>query len=179
MTKHIAGIMLFTFIVGSSAVIAGLFYEAPLELRSFSSTDEYVSHKRKKRKRRCRSHKKRHATERGLVSVGIAEAVFDKNSGLLTASHTVEPSSLNERRGSLVYHFYVKDELGARHVKSERVWVPLESSNMVSAFEWLQNRHSTDNLFVASEYRDVRSFSRIAPKFEDSNATPVVIREIR
>ncbi len=177
MTKHIAGIMLFTFIVGTSAVIAGLFYETPREFKSFSVREDHRSYKRKKRKKRCRPHRGHYSEQRGLVSVGIAKAVFDATSGLLTASHTVEPSSYEKHRGTLVYHFYVKDEYGTRHVKSERVWGSLESSNLVSPSEWLQNRHSTENLYVASEYRRVNGTWRVAPKFEDSNAIKVLIKK--
>jgi hypothetical protein len=176
MTKHIAGLILFTFIVGTSAVVAGLFYEAPSKTRSFSIRKDYRSYKRKRRKRRCRKHRKPRIVERGLAGAELKQALFDQSTGLLTASHGSGTALNDGRRGTLVYHFYVKDEFGTRHIRSERVWGAFEGSKVISDFEWLSNRNSNENLYVASEYKDFRSFWKIAPKFDESNAVPVLIK---
>ncbi len=175
MTKHIAGLILFTFIVGTSAVITGLFYSTPDRMVAFSYSNERNSCS--KRKRRHRKPKRPRVFADKVFSTGLNQAVFDTSTGLLMVSHEVRAVPEDETRSMLVYHFYVKDEYGTRHVKSEKIWSGIESSSVLNGFQWLSNRNSKENLYIGSEYRDYRDKSwRIAPKFEDSNAVPVLIK---
>ncbi|MCB1025291.1 MAG: hypothetical protein KDB79_12920, partial [Acidobacteria bacterium] len=81
MTKHIAGIILFTFIVGTSAAIAGLFYVTPQKVRVFSSYDNYDHCKRKKRKKR---HRRPRFISESPANFMVTDAVLDKETGYLT-----------------------------------------------------------------------------------------------
>ncbi len=172
MTKHIAGIILFTFIVGTSAVIAGLLYSPEHKSRAFVFYNDDYSRCRKKKKRRRKPRRMRFV--RHDQNVAINQAVFDTTTNLFAVSHA-DQNDL--RRGRiLVYHFYVKDENGTRHVRSERVSNRAYAPNVVNDFIWLANRTSRENLYVAAEIKGKRSVWNIAPKFENSGAVPVLIK---
>ena len=180
MTKHIVGLVLFTFIIGTSAVIAGLFGDTPKNMNSFVIGDSHKVYKRKKRrKRRCRKRRERpHFFQKRLISTGITQAVFDANTGLLTTSHAVKAANRGAKRGYLVYHFYVKNEFGTKHVRSERVLRAFKSSNMMSGFRWLNNQRSKDNLYIISEYKRFRHGWREPLEFDESRAIPILIKGI-
>ncbi len=168
MTKHIAGLILFTFIVGTSAAVAGLFYAAPEKVRVFRSSNEYDHCKRKKRKKR---HRKPRIAPVTAANFMVTDAVLERNTGYLTTYQYVKGvESLPERR-AFVYHFFVKDELGTNYLRSEKVWTGLESPRLVSSFDWLSNIDPEDNLYIMS------GFSMRAPEFDPSLAVPVLIKD--
>lgn len=172
MTKHIAGIMLFTFIVGTSATIAGLVYVAPQKVTQFSSYDNNDYCKRKKKRR----HRHRKPQKPGMEDVGpanfmVTDAVLDKTTGYLTTYHYVKNVESLPEGKAFVYHFFVKDESGTQYLKSERVWTGLGSPRLVSSFDWLSNIDRDENLYVMS------GFTMNPPEFDSSLAVPVLIKD--
>jgi len=152
MTKHIVGLVLFTFIVGTSAGIAGLFGEPSKQGNSFSLRENFRVFKRKRKKRRCRKRRRPRFLKRRLVSTGITKAVFDEESGLLLTKHSLRRSSNSKERKTLVYHFYVKDEFGTHYARSKRISGAFSSSITVNGIEWLVNRRPKNDLYIMSEY---------------------------
>ena len=172
MTKHIAGLILFTLIVGTSVVIADLFYETPRTVKSFTVRGDYRSYQKKHRK-----HRRPRVFRNRLVSTGLTLAVFDTNTGRLTTLHDAEVAAYSRNRRILVYHFYLQDEFGARHVRSERIWRTHKLPEVTTMLRWLEGRHSKENLYVISEYRNHRHTINNAPKFDPSKAVPVLIKD--
>lgn len=177
MTKHIAGFILFSLIVGTSAVVASLIGDAPDKMRSFTIRDDYAFYKRKKRRRRCRRRRKPREYRAKIVSHEITGAVFNRDTGLLTTSHTLRKLPYGEKRAKLVYHFYVSDEFETRHLRSQEVWgIALDSPTIVKNFEWLNRIDSKENVYVIAEYRGFRD-SKSVPEFDEVKAVRVLIRE--
>ena len=178
MTKHIAGLILFTFIIGTSAVIAGLFDYGSDRSRSITVRENYRTYKRKKRKRRCRKHRKPRIVESRVVSVKLTQAVYDKSTGLLATAHAF--SNDNYRRGTnavVYYHFYTNGEAGPQYLRTERIRGAYGSSNMETEFGWLADRDSNETIYIIPGYSPNHRSSIVAPRFELSNAVPVLIKE--
>lgn len=179
MTKHIAGLILFTFIIGTSAAIAGLFDYGSDRSRSFTVRESYRTYKRKKRrKRRCRKHRKPHVFERQSVSVKLTQAVFDRSTGLLATAHAF--GNKGYRRGPdavVYYHFYTNGETGPQYLRTERIRGAFGSSSMESEFSWLADLSSDETIYIIPGYSPNSRSSIVAPRFELSNAVPVLIKE--
>ncbi|MEZ5347023.1 MAG: hypothetical protein R2681_15855 [Pyrinomonadaceae bacterium] len=172
MTKHIAGILLFSFIVGISAVVAGLFYVAPQKTNYFSSySDGEYCKRKKKRRHRHRKPRKPRLENVGPANFMVTDAVFDKNTGYLTTYHYVKDVQSLPERKAFVYHFFVKDEAGTQYLRSERVWTGLGSPRLVSSFDWLSELDKSQNVYVMS------GFSMSEPEFNSSLAVPVLIKD--
>lgn len=74
MIKHIVGIVLFTFIVGTSAAIACLFGVVTERTNSVSEHKSYRVYKDKKRKKRCRKKRKRRRHHEETVVFGHSDS---------------------------------------------------------------------------------------------------------
>ena len=173
MTKHIAGIILFTFIVGTSAVVAGLFYEAPAKVRSYSYGYEPWHCKKKKRKKRRRHRRPRFVAM--APSSNIVSAVYDKQSGVFEA--TLSSRVFDSRTRSLAnvaYLFFVKDENGASFVGSTTAQGSNISRSLAQELSWLKTQELKGNLYVMIENSPGRTLN--IPAFDSGKAVPVLIK---
>ena len=173
MTKHIAGIILFTFIVGTSAAVAGLFYVAPTKMKSYSYDYEGSHCKKKKRKKR-RKHR-RSMVIRQSASSNVVSAVFDKRSGLFTATLSSRIYDSRTRSlGKVTYLFFLKDEFGAKFVGSTVAQGSNISTSLVKDLSPLSGQDLSGNLYVMTG----NSLGRMTnvPRFDSRNAIPVLIK---
>ncbi len=177
MTKHIAGIILFTFIVGTSAVVAGLFFETPHRYRSFSAKHNYSGYKRKKRrKRRCRKHRK----PKAYSNVRLNQAVFEMRTGELRTSVSFGDALYSEEgeTPTFYYHFYTLNEMGSNYLGSERIgqgaqFVTGMRDRFVrtSHLGWLSDRIADGEVYII-----VRNVPDQPFGFDVSKATPILIK---
>ncbi len=171
MTKHIVGLIIFTLIVGTSVVIAGLFgYSSAPDTYTFTEHhDNHRVFKKKKRKKRCRKKRRKHRTEN--IEAKISQAVFDKNTNQLTTNLVLTDDVIY---GDVDLHFFVKDEFGTQYLKKETISV---SSNGVyeNSFAWLNRLESRENLYVIPKFKVSRRSWDYQPRFDVSKATPVTL----
>lgn len=145
MTKHIIGLIIFSFIVGTSAFVAGFFYGSPDT--AVDSVYERYSEKRKKRKKkrkkRCHPHK---FHNHGNASATVKSAVYDSNTGRLNT--TFEFSEGTPEEFLLELQFYVLDEYGKRYIKTETVNGSSWTHNYEDSFDWIERFEQVDKLYV-------------------------------
>ena len=175
MTKHIVGIILFTFIVGTSAVVAGLFDVVTSKAKSVVVKENYRVYKKKKRKKRCR--RKRRKPHRVNVEANVAQAVYDKKLNQLTTSLVF---SRNLKRSVEVdLHFFVKDEFGTQYLKKETLYASNSNNTYENSFTWFNRLESKENLYVMAKVRNSREKWDYQPGFIPSKATPVLLKSVQ
>lgn len=175
MAKHIVGLILFSFIVGTSAVVAGLFASAPERSRSFSSSKYFSINKRKKRRRRCCCRKRRRRMEN--VSVTITNAEYDLVGHRLAT--TVSFGEGAPGKADLDLHFYVRDEHGTRYLKTETVPASTWTQRYVNRFPWLERFGEKRDLYIIPQLKTLNNGWTTPPAFDVVRAAPVRLRNFR
>ena len=134
MIKHIVGFIIFTFVIGTSALIAALFNPVQKTVGSVKISrgyDHYSSRKRCKKKRRP----KRPRVYINGADASLTQAVFYPGNGMLLTSRAVDRSESMTRK-TVALHFYFLEESGARHVMSRPTPIP----NKTGVFDRLVSR---------------------------------------
>jgi hypothetical protein len=168
MTKHIAGLILFTLIVGTSAIIAGIFAVAPEQANSVTVRDNYRVYKKKKRKKRCR-RKCRHFEEKN-VSVEIENAVYNKSSEDFIMNIEVDSKS-NCRDSNILYlNFFVKDtDSGLKFTKTVTTEVLPTTKLIAKKLGMLSTLAEKGNVYV------IAGNSMDSESFDETKAKPVLM----
>lgn len=170
MTKHIAGMILFTFIVGSSAIIAGLFYEIP-EANSVAVTENYSVYKTKEKRSYCYLRRQRAEN----ASVELTQAVFNSDVSRLTTRVNFEDES--NSYGVVDLHFFVNDKYGTRFLKTERIYVSTGTDEYTKILDWMGRLGSRENLFVIPEVHKDGYENLSSPTFAQSKAIPIQLAD--
>lgn len=180
MIKHIVGFVLFSFIVGTSAFVYGLFYSSPdpvfVEVKDFTQW-RYSTSKKKRKKRKCPPHRHPHFLDQTREAVGgpdirIQEAAYVAESGDLR----LRVSALEMPETGIDLHFYAVDEFGERFIKTESVPAPPASGALeVYRFRWLQNFQQKDKLFIIAEASPGGDGLYAPPPFSQSWAAAVSV----
>ncbi|REJ78200.1 MAG: hypothetical protein DWQ47_17840 [Acidobacteria bacterium] len=186
MTKHIIGFIVFSLIVGTSALVAGLFMGASNGTgfssrnydASFGSPDDNYLSKRKKRKK-CRK-KRRHPHPHGFDSgrsaqASVVTAVYDVHSGRLKTSFDFTRGTPEDF--DLELQFFVKDEYGRRYIKTETIEGSRWTQNYEDDYDWMDRFEQIDKLWMTARIKDAgsgwtspsESFSDDAVKIEVVN----------
>jgi hypothetical protein len=170
MTKHIVGLILFSFIVGTSAFVAGLFYSSSADSvseRSFMF-GRYDGDCKKRKKRR---HPHFARTMTGPLDAYLTSAAFDPVSEKFSATTLFTRGTPEEF--NLDLHFFVRDEFGTRFIKTETLSASSWTNNYEDGFAWLTRFPQKDKLYVMAEVRPLDEESVVAPPFDPGSATPV------
>lgn len=164
MKKHILGLTLFSFIVGTTAFIYAAFFrfvpdvtvaETPLSAPMYSA--EKTSCWKMKRK-----------TKADSIKVNIA--VFNLQSRKF---HWEIIASRND--AIIALHFFSKDGKVTRYVNTEMVNARLTQDGVLkfnNTYQWINELKSLDNLYVIAEYES--EISR-HPNFDAAKATAVTL----
>jgi hypothetical protein len=168
MTKHIAGIILFTFIVGSSAVIAGLFYQVP-DANVITVRENYTVYKTKKRKRRCRKQRPRNEN----AGVNLSAAIFNSDSNRLTTFVNYENES--DSYSEVDLNFFVNDKYGIRFLKTERIYVSPDANKNTKIMDWMGRLDSRENIYVIPQIHNDEYDKWSSPTFDEYKAIPVLL----
>lgn len=172
MTKHIVGLIIFTLIVGTSAIIAGLFgYVTTSEKTSVQTYNEDYRSYKKKRKKRCRKHRKPRPKE---VSAMVSQAVFDETNKNLTTEIAFE--NFFESEGEIDLHFFVQDGFGIQYLKRETIKVSSYENVYENSFGWLNRLESRENLYVVAKFKPDVESDYSMEFFDGKNATPVLVK---
>lgn len=177
MTKHIVGLIIFSFIVGISAFVAGLF-AASSGVPSVSPVyvfDKYASEKKRKKKRRCRPHRSLHYRDwdNTLQSVTLKSADYDvatSEFSTVAAFGKDVPEEFN-----LDLYFYVSDNNGTRFITTETLEASSWTRNYEDSFGWLSRFQQPENLYVIAHVRTLDDDYSDPPVFDIDKATPVTI----
>lgn len=185
MNKHIIGLIVFSFIVGMSAVIASFFIPMPqmpkLDSVRVSESNDYIyrgstSCKKKKRKPRPKN-------QSALADSKVSQAVFDFNKKQLDTELTIERADDATETVNIALHFFVNDQFGVQHIATEFVKVSPNFDigdkavvRKTSSFKWLNNLESHENLYVISEaVNNYDADYHQSPTFDAFEATAVLI----
>ena len=168
MTKHIAGLILFSFIVGTSVFISAV---TSTERVADVKVNYRVFKKKKKKKRRrhrCRPHRRD-------VDLTLDKAVFSRQTGLLSTSfQELAPSGVS---GIVELHFFSKDRYGTRFLKTESIgYVDLES-RYSEPLDWLKRIDDSQNIYVSATINERPSRWGIPPRFDSSKAVRLSISQ--
>lgn len=185
MNKHIIGLIIFSFIVGMSAIIASFFVPMPqmpkIDSVSVSESNDYVyrgstSCKKKKRKPRPKDYSE-------MASAKVSQAVFDLNKKQLDTQFTIERADDSTETVKVALHFFVNDRFTVQHIKTEFVTLTPNfdmgdkaMTTKISSFRWLNNLESRENLYVIAEVvTDSYNHKNYAPVFDSYEATAVLL----
>lgn len=174
MTKHIVGLILFTFIVGTTAIISGVFgsTQLPKKRTLINQKDNFKVYKKKKRKRRCRRKRPKPRLEK--IEATVSQALFDKNTNQFITNIKFKNRSYAERDVDL--HFFVKDKHGERYIKTETIPVSTSKQQYINKFKWLRSFGSSENLYVIPTVKTLNDGWTIPPSFNVAKATPVLLK---
>lgn len=169
MKKHYFGFALFSFIVGTAAVIYAMFNVVNVEevpVPSYSAT--YSPSKS------CWKMK-RELRESNIGSPIIRQAIFN-----LKTKQLKWELAAPETNSKIALHFFIKDENGTRYINS--VLAPTfgyEYGTMkaTSSYLWLDNLESYENLYITAEPVSSGAYKNknFQPKFDASRATAVLV----
>ncbi len=181
MTKHIVGLILFSFIVGTSAFVAGLFYGTSDRIASseiYSRFDRYAGERKKRKKRKCPPHRHPHFEKFWGQSrdVNLVDAAYDSNSQKFNATALFSRGTPEEF--NLDLHFFVKDEFGTRFIKTESLAASAWTNNYEDEFDWLTRFPQRGELYLMAQLRPLDDDTVLAPVFEASKATPLEITSL-
>lgn len=172
MTKHIVGLLIFTLIVGTSAVIAGLFgYASAPEADSVTVSETYRVYKKKKRKKRCRKKRPRPRE----VAATVVQATFDESGRTLTTEVVLG----TPETADLELHFFVSDAYGTQYLKKETIVISSSETLYENSFGWLDRLESKENLYVVARPRPASRGWDYPPEFDAALAVPVLVRNDR
>ena len=169
MTKHIVGLIIFTLIVGTGAVIAGLFSSVTAPDADSVTVYKDSGVYKKKRKKRCRKKRKPRPRE---ISATVLQATFDQAAKKLTTEIFVNDTDVE---GDLELHFFVRDAYGTQYLKKETIAVSSEENLYENSFGWLNRLESKKNLYIVPQVKDSSSRWDYQPRFDAEKATPVLI----
>ncbi len=170
MKKHIVGLMLFTFIVGASAIIFG-FFNVPEILEV--SAPRYFS----------KSYEK--PAQIGKISADspvIRQAFFNRNTKQINLDLLLNSTGDEEGRLPLKISFFRKSENGMRFVGSEKVELISASyqyegekvrAAITASYIWLDNLNHYDNLYVIAEV-DRKPYNSNEPSIFDARFAKAV-----
>lgn len=166
MTKHIAGLIMFSFIVGTSVFISAL----TIAERSVDVTVYEVSvakkKKRKRKKRRCRRHHSR-------ADVSLETAVFNRTEGELFASF--RNSSYPASHEAVELHFFSKDRNGVRFLKTESFGYIGRNLEQSRRMDWLTRLDENQNVYVLAKINNEPTSWSTEPRFDASEAVPLMV----
>ncbi|MGI8640339.1 MAG: hypothetical protein ACR2MG_10390 [Pyrinomonadaceae bacterium] len=186
MNKHIIGFILFSLIVGTSAVFASFFYETP-KIDSINVSETPVAYTG----RSCWKSTKNYRS--GLASVKISQAVFKLDTKELATDLSVTPGDESIKNVRLALHFFVKDGYSTRYLATENLTnkngdmkglYDLNEDKFIkttfsitSTYKLFRNLRSYENLYIIPQIITERdSFTDYAPpQFDETNATPVTV----
>lgn len=174
MTKHIVGLILFTFIVGTAAIVSGLFGNTPISKKYtvVKINDKYRVYKKKKRKKRCRKKRRHHHSPK--LEATVTQALFDNSSNKFITNLKFKNDRYFERDVDL--HFFVKDRHGERYIKTETIVASSGKQQYVNSFKWMKNFGSRENLYVIPTAKTLKDGWTIPPSFNVDKATPVILK---
>ena len=176
MTKHVAGFILFSFIVAVSGIVAFIFAEIPQPEKTVEFRVPRVESKN-----RC--HKSGYGSyENSNASVKVAQSVFNERTGLLDTNLFVRRENASTQGLTVALHFFVKDLKGARHLATENYYFKPDFNRLNEAtvaipsrsYEWLDNVTSQENLYVIAETNRQTDYKKSQPDFDENKATAVI-----
>ena len=168
MIKHYFGFALFSFIVGTSAVIYAMVNVVNVNEVTVPSYSTYSPGKS------CWKMK-RESRETNISSPTIRQAVINLKTKQL--KWELDTSQVNT---PIALNFFIKGENGTRYVSSTFLFMidyQDGSVDMTSFCEWLNNLDSYENLYVIAESVPTSAYKNknFQPIFDQSKATAVLV----
>lgn len=176
MNKHTFGFILFSFIVGTSAIIYGFFF-AP----SATIQPVFVFENQTEPRKSCRKERYKKVEIRD-VKAKVLQAVFNQNTNQLDMNLSLDRKNYSINDIVVWLDFFVKDGKKTRFLASENVILDQfnfddELTNNVNvSFEWLNELESVENLYVVPQtLGNYDKYNETTPRFDKSNATSVTV----
>jgi hypothetical protein len=178
MTKHIAGFILFSFIVGFSGVLAFIFAEIPKV--EIAEEESYVP--RYESKTRC--FKRSYGNyENSNASVKVVQAVFNERTKLLDTNLFIKREDSSIQNVTFALHFFVKDGKGASYLASENYYLKPDFNSQGEAsqaipsrsYQWMDDLTSQENLYVIADTTiNKTNYRKDPPDFDENKATAII-----
>ncbi len=168
MIKHYFGFALFSFIVGTSAVIYAMVNVVNVNEVTVPSYSTYSPGKS------CWKMK-RESRESNISSPTIRQAVFN-----LKTKQLKWELAAPEMNSKIALHFFIKDENGTRYINSmlaPSFGYEYGTIKATSSYLWLDNLESYENLYVTAESVPTSAYKNknFQPIFDQSKATAVLV----
>jgi hypothetical protein len=176
MTKHVAGLILFSFIVAASGIIAFVFAEIP-------QPEKTVQFNVPRFESKMRCDKSNHDSfENSNALVKVAQSVFNERTGLLDTDLFIKRKDASTKSVSVALHFFVKDLKGARYLATENYYFKpdFDSRNEATvaipsrSYGWLDNISSQENLYVIADAEMQSDYKKYKSSFDENKATAII-----
>jgi hypothetical protein len=181
MTRHIAGFVLFSFIVSVSGVIAFIFADIPQNI--VPQPEIYTVKNAPKYEGKYRCDKKDNYTFSSDVSVKVAQSVFNKRTGLIDTNLYIERKDFSTNSVAVALHFFAKNNDGARFIATENFYSKPDFNRQNKAvlgipsrsYQWLDDLNPNENLYVIADadFRNVGN-RKFQPDFDETKAFSVI-----
>lgn len=175
MTKHFFGLLLFSFIVFSSAFIYGFFYSPITQVQPV-----FVYENQPEKRKSCRKERFRNV-DRDDVNVKVAQAVFNSKTNQMDIDFSVKSNNLSESEIPVQLNFFVKDGTKNRLIATERVLLNSEiffddmsNQSMTESYKWLEELKQGENLYVVPKViTPANDLQSELTDFDEVNATSI------
>ncbi len=174
MKKHVVGFILFNLIVGTSAIIAALFYEMP-KIDSVDVPETPVIYTRS-----CWRMRKN--LQSPQVNAKITQAVFNENTDQLDMDLFLERKNHSTENVSVSLQFFVKDGNQTRYLATETFNLTPDfdlddkaAQSVTFSYKWLDDLKSHENLYIVPQTAATENYTRLAPRFDEASAAPVTV----
>ena len=74
-------------------------------------------------------------------------------------------------------HFFAKDEYGVRYLRTEKISFVEGFRDYHSRFDWMGRLDSSYDLYVIPQVRSSDDGWTVAPGFDESKATPILVKK--
>ena len=173
MKQNVLGFILFVFIVGTAILISGILTSATTYPK-IAEVPVIENHSH------CPTVQKRQNNQ-----IKITQAFLNQQNNQLYTRVQVADQSDSDNRFQLTFHFFVKNGTETRYMTSESFAVQGNNPNgqdsvyeFVSSFDWLEKLSRKDNIYVVVS-KSIIGFenSQSIPRFDEANATPVLLMQ--
>ena len=176
MNKHIFGFILFSLIVGTSAVIYG-FLASPAVVEPV-----FVFENQPQKRKSCRKQMYSRV-ESKEVSAKVVQAVLNSNTNQLEMDLFLERENNSIENAAVRLHFFSKEGARTRYLATEKVVLTPEfnfdnkaTQSITSSYEWLDNLRSRSNLYVVPQtIADGENYRSVTPRFDEEKAMPITL----
>jgi hypothetical protein len=184
MNQNVFGVILFSFIVGT-AIFASEFFVTLPTLPAVYERPATTAKNHYSCSRQSRVVYRDAPAE--LASVKVTQAYLNQRTNQLNTDFLIKRENPNTQSVGISLHLFVKNGRTTQYLATETINVKPDfdadgkaNHDVLSSFQWLDDLENRDNLYVIAESSvNFRQSKTPEPKFDSTNATPVLLMKAK
>lgn len=183
MNQNVFGAILFGLIVGASIFVS----EFLVTLPTLPAVYERPATTAKNHYSCSRQSRVVYQNAPELASVKVTQAYLNQRTNQLNTDFLIKRENPQTDYVGISLHFFVKNGRTTQYLATETINVKPDfdadgkaNHDVLSSFQWLDDLENRDNLYVIAESSvNFRQSKNPEPKFDGTNATPVLLMKAR